>query len=138
MTVNNIRSQLKRDEGYRTTLYDDSLDVPTIGVGHNLRVPLSYAVIEHILNDDLLLAEEAVERLGFWTRGLSDARRGVLVNMAFNLGAAGLWGFRRFLAAMQAGDWETAAEEMQNSLWASQVGDRAERLMRQVREDTWV
>ena len=136
--IRSIRDQLKRDEGYKTTIYTDTLGHETIGVGHNLRVPLSYGAIENILSDDLLIAEEAVERLGFWTHSLSDARRGVLINMAFNLGGAGLGGFRRMLAAMQAEHWDTAAEEMLSSLWARQVGDRAERLAKQMREDIWI
>jgi GH24 family phage-related lysozyme (muramidase) len=34
-----------------------------------------------------------------------------LFDMAFNLGVAGLQKFPRFLAAVEAGDWETAADE---------------------------
>ena len=48
-----ILEQLKRDEGMRRTAYQDSLGVWTVGVGHNLAVPLSDAAIEQILADDV-------------------------------------------------------------------------------------
>jgi lysozyme len=53
--------------------------------------------------------------------------------MCFNLGIARLRGFKKMLAAMQAGDVETAAKEMLDSTWAKQVGARAHRLAAQWR-----
>ena len=58
----------------------------------------------------------------------SPARQRVLLNMCFNLGSGGLLEFRKSLAAMERGDFETAAREMKASKWATQVGDRADRL----------
>ena len=37
-------------------------------------------------------------------------------------------GFKKFLAAMEAGEWETAGVEMLDSKWAEQVGPRSTRL----------
>ena len=48
--------------------------------------------------------------------------------MCFNLGYPRLSGFKNFLAALEFEDWETAAEEMMDSRWSEQVGERAERL----------
>jgi len=42
------------------------------------------------------------------------------------------------LAALRAGDWGTAADEMLDSKWAEQVGPRAVRLIRMMREDRMV
>jgi len=67
-----------------------------------------------------------------WWRGLSDDRMRVMANMCFNLGYPRLSKFKKFLAAMQEEDWETAAEEMMDSKWATQVGDRAKRLRNRV------
>jgi len=60
--------------------------------------------------------------------------------MAFNLGAR-LLEFKKFLAAYNARDWKTAADEMMASKWANQVGDglggrldRAERLRAMILE----
>ena len=48
--------------------------------------------------------------------------------MCFNLGYPRLSKFKKFLAAARNEDWETAADEMMDSKWATQVGDRAVRL----------
>lgn len=55
-------------------------------------------------------------------------RGAVLLDMAYNMGVAGLMNFHHMLAAVQAGDWKTAAAEMLNSTWAKQVKNRAYRL----------
>jgi len=41
------------------------------------------------------------------------------------------------LAALDINDWETAAEEMADSLWAKQVGERAKRLETQILTGIW-
>lgn len=133
-----LREQLRRDEGWAKVAYQDTLGVWTVGCGHNLRVPISNAAITQILDDDLAVAEEAVDRLGAWVQELSEYRRGVLVNMAFNMGGVGLYGFRLMLAALQRGDYDEAAREMLNSTWAGQVGARAHRLAKQMRDDVMV
>jgi lysozyme len=53
------------------------------------------------------------------------------------MGLARLRTFRRALAAMERRDWETAAAEMLDSLWARQVGARADRLARQMLTGRW-
>ena len=133
-----IVEQLKRDEGRRVKPYQDSRGIWTVGYGHNLTTgALSEAAITQILTDDILEAETSCLIFPFWY-GLSDARKGVLLNMTFNLGFAGLLGFRKFLDAVRAGQWEQAATEMLDSDWARQVGARADRLARQMVHDVWV
>lgn len=48
-----------------------------------------------------------------------------MIDIAFNLGATRLRGFRRALAAMEAGNYKDAAVEFLDSKWAKQVGGRA-------------
>ena len=129
-----LKAELERDEGRRALLYYDSVGIPTIGIGFNLKNEVPADVID-------LLYRHSVERAEFDARllagnfdALSDARQRVLVNMAFNLGRSRLGKFRKFLAAVAAGDWHTAAREMLDSAWAEQVGDRATRLARMMRE----
>ena len=78
-------------------------------------------------NDVAETVRDLDARLPWWRR-LSAARQRVLLNMCFNLGIGGLLEFRRSLAAMERGDFETAARQMKASKWATQVGDRADRL----------
>jgi lysozyme len=58
-----------------------------------------------------------------WLRDVDEARRGVVIEMAFQMGIGGLLKFKRFLTALRAGDYATAADEMMDSKWADQVGD---------------
>jgi lysozyme len=135
--IDNIFDQLVRDEGTRYTAYQDSRGVWTLGIGHNLSVPISHDAARQILRDDVLAADTSCRQLPIW-RELSEARQGVLVNMAFNLGFAGLMQFRGMYQALEAADYPAAAREMLASRWATQVGARAERLAKQMTEDVWV
>lgn len=135
--LDELRKQLTRDEGWRNQMYLDSEGIPSIGVGHNLRdVPISNAAVAQIFTDDLTDKLREVEQAFPWSARQSEPRRGVLVNMAF-MGIGKLKGFVKMLAAMQAGDWETAARELLDSKYATQVGARAERLADQLRSDRW-
>jgi len=51
--------------------------------------------------------------------------RVVLTNMAFNLGRAGLRGFPATIGELETGDYRRASEEMVDSRWFEQVGERA-------------
>jgi lysozyme len=134
-----LREQLIRDEGKHLTPYRDTLGLLTIGVGHNLD---AHGISEEVC--DLLLTEDIARTLGGlrarlgWYADLAEPRRAVLENMAFNMGVGGLLGFRKMLAAIQAGAWSKAADEMLDSDWARQVGDRAKRLAEQMRSGTWI
>jgi len=45
------------------------------------------------------------------------------------MGRPRLSGFKKFNAAIEAGDWTEAAKEGRDSRWYNQVTNRAERLM---------
>ena len=68
-----------------------------------------------------------------WAIGAPEVVQDVLVNMGFNLGLGGLLGFKRTLAHLEAGAYTQAADAMLDSRWAGQVGERAQRLARQIR-----
>jgi lysozyme len=133
----NIRAQLRRDEGDRERPYRDSVGVLTIGVGHNLERGLSQAIRDAIFEEDLAEARRVCGRLIPRWLALSEPRQGAFLNMAFNLGEDRLSKFKRMLEAVARDDWDRVAEEMLASHWAQQVGDRAIRLARQMRNDTW-
>ncbi len=121
--------ELRRDEGVRSKPYVDTTGHTSIGVGRNLSaVGLLDAEIDLMLGHDIDRAAAELDRRWPWWRDLDPVRQRVLVNMTFNLGAAGLATFVRFLAAVRAGSYEVAAHEMASSLWHRQVGARAVRL----------
>jgi lysozyme len=129
--------ELERDEGLRLKVYVDSVGVPTIGIGRNLRDRgLSREEAYHLLHNDLEeVSAQLDQRLPWWGR-LDDVRQRVLANMCFNLGIAGLMQFERTLALTMTGKYEEAADEMLRSKWAAQVGERAVRLSEMLRHGT--
>ena len=121
--------ELSRDEDVRTKPYKDSVGKLTIGVGRNLDDKgLSKAEINILLNNDINDCESDLDREMPWWRQLSDNRQRVLLNMCFNLGIPRLKGFKSMLRDVQNGLYDQAAVEMIDSLWARQVGGRAVRL----------
>lgn len=68
--------------------------------------------------------------------GLSDVRREIIINMAFNMGRPTLLDFNRFRNALLESDWEEAADEMEDSEWAREdVPVRAARLIDAMRSN---
>ncbi|MDE2233001.1 MAG: glycoside hydrolase family protein [Patescibacteria group bacterium] len=98
----------------------------TIGVGHNLSAKgLSPAIRQLLLEEDIQDVEDNLDERLPWWRNLSDNRQMAVADMCFNLGIGGLLEFPKFLAAMHAGNWSEAVQELKTSLWASQVKQRA-------------
>lgn len=126
--MESFEDMLIRHEGIKDAPYIDSLGVQTIGIGHNLHKPLTHAAIMQIFRDDLADARNDCLHAFPWFADLSEPRQWVLVNMCFNLGLPRLQGFHRFLTAVELGDYDTAATEMLDSLWAKQVKKRAHEL----------
>ena len=129
------KAQLLIDEGFELKLYKCSAGKWTIGVGRNLEdrgITKQEALF--LLDGDLLIAEHDARGLFSNFDELSDNRRAVLVNMAFNLGQERLAGFRNLRRCVEASNFDTAASEMLESKWAAQVGVRAIRLAKQMRE----
>jgi lysozyme len=133
-----VRAQLRIDEGEVAHAYMDSEGFWTIGVGRLIDKRrggrLRKDEIALLLENDITDAETDARTLFSSFDGLSPIRRAVLVNMAFNLGRERLAGFNNLRSAIAAGDFSTAAQEMLASKWASQVGIRAQRLAKQMKE----
>ncbi|MBX9900808.1 MAG: glycoside hydrolase family protein [Burkholderiaceae bacterium] len=131
-----LDKELRRDEGVRYAPYLDTKGIQTVGVGHNLvakplvgaMYPLTDDKVTQILNDDLQTVFDALDKYFGWWRQLDDVRQRVLVNMCFNMGIGTLQTFKNTMAAIKGGDYKRAALGMRTSLWAKQVGARAERL----------
>jgi lysozyme len=120
-------SQLKRHEGFSAKPYRCPAGVWTWGYGFtsittdeaDMVLRLKVLELRHALYERLL--------------PLTPARQDVIVNMAYNLGLAGLGKFSRMWSALGDGNYDLAATEMLNSKWARQVGNRAVELAEQMR-----
>ncbi len=127
--------QLLEHEGFRLRVYNDSLGIPTIGCGRNLRdrgITKDEALT--LLNNDV---DECIYDLASfgWFITLDPVRQRALVDLRFNLGPSKLRGFTKMLSALASSDWATAAKELIASHWAEQVQPaRRDRLLRMIRD----
>ncbi len=129
MNLLKLTDELLRDEGLRLKPYTCTAGKLTIGVGRNLTdrgITKTEAML--MLAHDIDDCCDDLDRALPWWRTLDPVRQRVLANMCFNLGLAKLLTFKNTLAAVEAGDYLRAADGMRASLWARQVGQRAERL----------
>lgn len=145
MITEALLADLRRDEGLRLRAYPDPLTGGspwTIGYGHtglDVHPGLVWTVdqAEAALRADVAKAERLLDAYAPWWRGLAPARQDVLLNMTFNLGWGdgqhGLSSFKRTLSKIRRGDYAGAAANMLASLWARQVGARADRLAEMMR-----
>ena len=144
-----LQEQLIRDEGVKLFVYDDANDNPvvpgytlvghpTIGIGRALDTRgITMAEALYLNNDDIKDVQNGLLDSLPWLANLDVVRFAALENMAFNLGVNGLLGFTETLAAIKQGNYELAAEDMLQSEWAQQVGDRANRLAQQIKTGVW-
>jgi len=135
--MRSLTEQLILHEGLRQNPYYCTAGKLTIGVGRNLEaVGISKAEAMFMLENDIIrVMAELDEHLSWW-RDLSQTRRHVLVDMAFNLGVFGLLKFQNALKAMQEERFADAAVEMLDSRWAQQVGNRAKTLAKMMKTDS--
>jgi GH24 family phage-related lysozyme (muramidase) len=137
-----VYEQLKLDEGVRYAIYLDHLGLATFGIGHLITEsdeeygrPVGTAITEERVRScfqrdlDIAIGECRTLYGERTIDELPDEVQQILVNMMFNMGRPRLSGFKKFNAAILAGDWAEAAKEGRDSRWHKQVTNRAERLM---------
>jgi lysozyme len=144
MNIGRLRKELEQDEGCVFSVYLDHLDKKTFGIGHlilptdpeysfvvgmsvsKLRVHDCFEEdIKTVLEDCVILYED------FYS--LPESVQHVLANMMFNLGRTRLTQFRDLKKAIEARDYNAAADAMIDSRWYTQVPNRAERLVQRMR-----
>jgi lysozyme len=136
INMKQMAKQLELHEGLRLNPYYCTAGKLTIGIGRNLESNgVSKAEAYFMLENDVIRIMGELDKHIPWWRDLSETRRRVLVDMAFNLGTFGLLKFQNTLAAIQEGDYASAAREMLDSRWASQVGQRAKTLAKAMEAD---
>lgn len=131
--MNDLKSQLIIDEGFRDKPYRDTVGKLTIGIGRNLDdVGISKSEALIMLDNDIQKVRYSLtEKLPFF-KDLTSTRQDALINMVFNMGVPILLTFKKTLMYLSIGDYKKASEECLKSKWASQVGDRAKRIAKQI------
>jgi lysozyme len=144
MNIDQLREELKVDEGVKYEIYLDHLGLPTFGIGHlvlesdeEYGQPVGTTVSEQRVNECF---EKDVEQV------LSDCKtlysdfdslpgeaQLIIANMMFNMGRPRLSKFKGMKAGVDSRDWNKAADEMVDSRWYRQVTNRADRLVNRMR-----
>ena len=151
----NARDLIRASEGTRFAAYDDATGrtVPaggscqgiiTIGNGHTgpdvyPGLIITQQECDHLLEQDEAIACRAacgVYGPDEWSR-LDVVRQAALIDMAYNMGQHRLAGFLKMLHAMHTGDWQSAHDEALGSVWARQVGRRADRDAKMLLTGEW-
>lgn len=137
----NIAMQLRQEEGSVPHAYQDHLGYWTIGVGRLIDQRkgggLSPDEVDYLLRNDIEAKTREVLAALPWVKDLNEPRQAVLIGMAFQMGTAGLLGFKNTLSLVKAGRYTEAATGMLNSLWAQQTPGRASRMARQMQLGEW-
>lgn len=150
-----LSAQIKRHEGFESRVYNDSVGIPTIGYGTNLTTSRARENIESLgLNYEAILegrqnlSEEQASKIMYEDMEDSIATsieifpnysempnnvRLVLPDMIYNLGETRFRKFKKTIEAIRAGDYETAADEMVDSKWYHQTGNRSRFLVQLMR-----
>jgi len=130
-----LKDRIKEHEGFRNTIYKDSLGFATIGYGHLVKEddPFveGHTYSQKLLNDyfelDFTNAVMGAERL-LGNQAMNYKAKCVIIEMVFQLGMTGVSKFKNTLKAVKEEDWDTAADEMLDSVWAEQTPERANEL----------
>lgn len=125
---------IKQHEGFRTHLYLCTSGKKTIGYGRNISDNgISVDEAELMLKNDIAgcVSDLRANIEGF--EELDGNRKAALLDLCFNMGINKLLGFKKMLAALKAGQFETAAEELLDSRYAQQVGKRAKTISEIIR-----
>ena len=146
--LDKLKDQLIEHEGLRLKPYRCPGGYWTIGVGRNLEgkgITCEEAVAlfkngikksqaNMLLENDIDECIVDLKTIFPNFKRLKEGRQRALIDMRFNLGPSRFRGFKKMIAALHRRDYSTAAREMLDSRWASQVGRRARRLAKMMKE----
>ena len=144
MNIDQLREELKIDEGVEYEIYLDHLELPTFGIGHlvldsdpEFGEPIGTPVSEDRVNEcfdkdvEVVLGECRILYPDF--DDLPEDAQLIIANMMFNMGRPRLSKFKGMKRGVDARDWNAAADEMVDSAWYRQVTNRADRLVERMR-----
>jgi len=144
MDIEILKQELTEDEGCKYEIYLDHLGYKTFGIGHlckatdsenDLEVGAEVSkdrVDECFLNDiEKVIEDCTILYDNFFT--LPDDAQLIIANMMFNLGRTRLTKFKLMKEAVDDANWIEAGIQMEDSKWAKQVPNRAERLCERMR-----
>ena len=140
MNIEQLREELKIDEGVKYEVYLDHLGLPTCGIGHLIKntdpehgLPVGAEIPEERVNElfeeDLKITVDECKLIYDDFDDLPEEVQHIIANMMFNMGRPRLSKFKKMIQAIRDGDWIEAGNQMQDSRWYKQVTNRADRLI---------
>ena len=147
MDIEKLREEIKYDEGSVNEIYLDHLGLATFGIGHlvtewdeeygwEVGTPVSEDRCNEVFDSDIQIVLADCEQLYSDFNELPEEVQRIIANMMFNMGRPRLSKFKGMKAGVDARDWNKAADEMVDSRWYRQVTNRAERLVKRMRNVT--
>lgn len=134
MNRERIREQLILHEGLRLKPYRCTSDKLTIGVGRNLDDRgISKTTAMQMLDEDIAIVFVELQNIFEDFGEMPDIIQESLIDLAFNMGTPTLLKFKAAVRALKAHQWGTAADEILNSRYARQVGQRAQTIADNIR-----
>jgi len=144
MDIEILKKELTEDEGCEYEIYLDHLGYKTFGIGHlckatdpenDLEVgdPVSKGRVDECFVNDIEKVIEDCTILYDDFYILPEEAQLIIANMMFNLGRPRLSKFSKMHAAVMDANWIEAGIQMEDSKWARQVPNRAERLCERMR-----
>ena len=144
MNIDQLREELKVDEGCVYEIYNDHLGYPTFGIGHlvtahdkehgwSVGTDVDEDRVREVFEQDVQIVLSDCERLYDDFYDLPEEAQLIIANMMFNMGRPRLSKFKGMKRGVDARDWNAAADEMVDSKWYRQVTNRAERLVQRMR-----
>ena len=126
---------IKMEEGYRSSVYLDTLEKPTIGYGFLIdSLELQEDICQLILMRKL---EKLIKNIKFnfkWFDDMPENVQDVVINICYQLGVSGFSKFKKTIQFMKNKQWDKASVEMLDSKWArEQTPQRALRLSETVK-----
>jgi len=135
MNIERLRKQITKHEGIEYKLYKCTSDKWTIGVGRNLDDRgISHDTAMQMLDEDIdICINELQQTVSYWD-DLPERVQEALVNLCFNMGIKRLMAFKKTFGYLREGMFDKAADELLDSRYANQVGQRAIDVAHMIRE----
>ena len=134
MQIERLKDQLKIHEGVVLKLYKCSQGYYTCGVGRNIQANgISMEEAELMLANDIDDCIVDLKRnIGFFD-DLPETIQEVMVNLCFNIGINKLLNFKKTIGLLRDAKYLEAADEILDSKWSKQVGQRSHDLADMIR-----
>ena len=118
--------QIKKHEGFRSTVYQCTEGYDTIGYGFAVKdLYLSEEVCDIILIEKIAELKLNIAKKFEWFDDSPDPIKDAVTNMCYQMGVSRFSKFKKTIYYLETEQYDEAATECLDSLWAKQTPNRA-------------